>query len=182
MKCIKDLELQTITKPEDIDPPLGSYIDGFFEGIFGGARTCFEHDQKVMPYVFTLKDRKITPCMIKELTPDTKPSLFRWIQKQVSSHDACIFVNEVWAATMLESEKKLSDILLAPSQRADHEEYAMVNLWVHTRRITLMAEITRNPDQLGPWKLLDDTESTRKDMPHGVGPMVGVPYPEEKTS
>src|ERR1035437_6049340 len=76
MKCITDLELQTIIKPEDIDPPLGSYIDGFFEGIFGGARACFEHDQKVMPYVFTLKDRKITPCMIKELTPDTKPSCF----------------------------------------------------------------------------------------------------------
>lgn len=169
----------TIEPGQNIDPPLPERVAGLLDGILQGARDNFERDENLCPIFFAMKGDQITPCLFKEFTPDMKQHAFKWMQEQVPLNEACVFVVETWFARAMKSEFKEGpdDCLVRPSERSDRREMVMVNLFTPDRKVSIAAEITRNPTQLGPWELFSDT--AKEGELHAEGPMIGIPFKEK---
>jgi len=178
---MKGLKIPTvvINKAQDLQPPLDKSVEEFLDSIMKGARDCFDRDNEVMPLFFMKDGDQTVPMGFKELTPEVKQAFYKWMHTQIPLHDACIFVVETWFASALKSETKdgVDDLLLMPSQRADRREMVMIHLFTPTRRVTIVAEITRKPNKLGPWERFEDTDD--KGSIHVEGPMINVPFTEK---
>lgn len=155
---------KVITHAQEIEPKLEERIAEFVQTILHGARECFERDNQCLPIFFVLKGYQIEPHIFEVFTPETKYDIFEWMHKQVPLNDCCCFVIETWLAKAMKSEG-VDDTLLRPEQRFDRRELVMVHVWMPNRTISICAEITRNPDALGPWEVFSDS-----DNPNGVQP------------
>lgn len=171
-------ELKTIDHPMELDPPLDEEVEDFVYGIMSGARGNFEEFDECKPFFFGLdEDGQVVPHIIQEITPESKGKMFQWMHRQRTIYRACIFLNEMWISHPTKMEQVMhpdGENLTPPSERPDRGEGVMLNLWNGDRRITLIADITRNPDKLGPWRVLEDTSNPENGV-EACGRMIGVP-------
>lgn len=172
---MKDI-LKEITKEikssDDIKPELEEGQKDMLDCFLLAGRRFFDRDHHIQPVFAVMDGLDMHPYPIHEITPENKHDLFDKMHELVRKHECCIFINEVWYCQALPSEAKDGKFLLQPSQRPDREEMVMINVWVGTKRhLGITAQIHRNPDKLGPWRLMDDTADTTRDC-HSKGAMI----------
>jgi hypothetical protein len=74
-----------------------------------------------------------------------------------STHPITLLISEVWYLQRKGKEWN-KDNLPLPSESPDRQEVVMIQVWDHDRNIFIAADITRNPDHLGEFFTVHDTQ------------------------
>jgi hypothetical protein len=78
-------------------------------------------------------------------------------------HPITLLISEVWYISRKGNLKPGEKIPL-PSYSPDRKEVVMIQVWDHDRNIFIAADITRNPDKLGEFVTVHDTQFDPKGL------------------
>ncbi len=147
------------------------------------SRFCFETDGEVLPCAFFVTaDGQPSIVGVPELSDETKPSVWAMVAHLRRTHPITAFVSEVWVAHCDKSNMNPDGtVKVMPRNDPNKTECIMIVLWQGKRHVSFTADITRNPTNLGEWKVMFDSEFPVKNGITEVGGnmMKGEDYPME---
>lgn len=141
------------------------------ESAMTGARELFKEEGSVSPVIFSANEDEsnIRVHEIAVFDDDTKPAVFATMRLLRKTCPATLFITEIWQSKAKQEDvTKDFRVKVMPSDDPDHTESIMITMWQGKRVITINAEITRNPDALGEWKVFYDSEFTEPGGPTDV--------------
>lgn len=126
--------------------------------IMEGSRHFFNKYGKVLPAMFAMPlfGDKLMIEDVAVLDDDTKPIVWDKLRLWRKTHPVVAFVSEVWMS-QYKARKLPPGPLPMPRDDPQKTEKVMIQLWIASRKVTIFAEITRNPDKLGEWEALFDS-------------------------
>ena len=151
-------------------PTLPVMVEGFVRATLQGARENFARDGHLAPVAFFQKPghQSIEVLPVPgDMGPEDKPKIWAGLRVLREHCPLAAFINEVW---MVRGDKEHPvNLNVPPSQSPHREEKVLFNLWLGRRSITLLAEIKRNPNALGEWEVMMDSN-----FPEGVDQVAGA--------
>jgi hypothetical protein len=130
------------------------------EATLPGARQNFERDHRLYPCAFAVTlGMEPEVYAIEEMNDQTKPALWAFMARLRRTRPVAAFLSEVWMAKCKPGDVNPDGSLkIMPRDHPDKTEWVLFSLWSGKRTVMVRAEIKRQPDLLGPWEVMWDSD------------------------
>lgn len=159
------------------------------ESVLRVARMMFNDHHEVSPALFSFdEDGELKHLDTNKMMNDElKPTLWAAVRELRQHKPVVGFISEVWIAKCKpEDSNPDGTVEIMPRDHPDKQEKVMFQLWQGKRSVSIIAAITRNPDNLGEWEVLFDSDFPKGSLlgkkgvaSLGGAMMEGSPYPLE---
>lgn len=145
----------------------------------------FAKEGKIAPGVFAIpfSGEDVVCQEIPVIDEKTKPVVWAAIRALRRTNPVVGFASEVWMAHCgPENLNPDGSVKVMPRDDPNRKEKVALAIWQGTRHVMIFADIERNPDGLGEWKVIFDSHFKTKNAHTEVGGALaaGDPHPIEE--
>lgn len=145
------------------------------------SEKIFAEQKEVEPVMFAIDPiGQIKVIDVPELSDETKPTVWAGLRHLRRSYPIVALISEVWMVHCPKGDPNMlpdGRVKVMPRDHPNRFEKVSIQLWQGERSVSFMCSINRNPDSLGEWEVMFDSDYPKDLVSLGGAMIDGESYP-----